>query len=278
VTVDVVCADPVFLDLTFTGLPGLPPPGAEVFARDLHVSPGGAAITAIGLVRLGLRAALTAPLGTDVAGRTLREILEAEGVVCADGEVARTPMTVVLPFADDRAMVSYAPPPPEVGLESLERLDPRAVVVALERIEAVPAGPRLYAVLDDPQADRFASALPRRLAQARALLANRSEAERLTGTRSPEEAALALAELVATAVVTCGPDGAVAASDGVLHAAPAPAVEAVDTTGAGDLLTAAYVWGDLADLPLEERLRRAVAYASLSVRAPTATAGAASVA
>lgn len=273
-TVDVVCADPVFLDLTFAELPGLPPAGGELFARDLHVSPGGAAITAIGLARLGLRSALTAPLGSDVAGRTLREILEAEGVICATAEVPRTPVTVVLPLAGDRAMVSYAPPT-ENNLASLARLNPRAVVVALERLQAVPARPLLYAVLADPQVDQLAGSLPRRLAQARALLSNRSEAERLTRTRSPEEAALALAEVVPTAVVTCGPDGAVAASQGVVHAAPAPPVEAVDTTGAGDLFTAAYVWGDLADLPLEERLRRAVVYASLSVRAPTATAGAA---
>jgi sugar/nucleoside kinase (ribokinase family) len=273
VTVDVVCADPVFLDLTFSGLPGLPPAGGELFAHDLHVSPGGAAITAIGLARLGLRAAVTAPLGSDVAGRTLRELLEAEGVVCAAAEAARTPVTVVVPFAGDRAMVSYAPPL-EVDPVSIERLGPRAVVIALESLEAAPAGPLVYAVLGDPQAERLAGALPRRLAQARALLANRSEAERLTGRPSAEGAALALAEVVPTAVVTCGPDGAVAASDGALHTAPAPPVEAVDTTGAGDLFTAAYVWGDLAGLPLEERLRRAVAYASQSVRTSTATAGA----
>jgi sugar/nucleoside kinase (ribokinase family) len=274
VTVDVVCADPVFLDLTFAGLPGLPPPGGELFAHDLHVSPGGAAITAIGLARLGLRAAVAAPLGSDLAGRTLRGLLEAEGVVCAAGEAARTPVTVVLPVAGDRAMVSYAPPL-EVDRASLERLGPRAVVIALDRLDLVPGGALLYAVLGDRQADRFAGAVPHGLSQARALITNRSEAERLTGEPTPEEAALALAEIVPTAVVTCGPDGAVAASDGALHNAPAPSVEAVDTTGAGDLFTAAYVWGDLEALPLEERLRRAVVYASLSVRTPTATAGAA---
>ena len=54
------------------------------------------------------------------------------------------------------------------------------------------------------------------------------------------------------------------------------AVEAVDTTGAGDLFTAAYVWADRLGAPLEERLRWAALYASLSVRVPTALAGAAS--
>jgi sugar/nucleoside kinase (ribokinase family) len=275
VTVDVVCADPVFLDLTFEGLAQLPSVGSEYFARALHESPGGAATTALGLARLGLRVAVVAPLGRDLAGRSLRELLETEGVVCAGCETARTPVTVVLPFAGERALVSFAPPVP-LDAESIERLRPRAVVVGVERLALVPEGAAAYAVVGDPEADRLAGALPRELERAHALLANRSEAERLTGKRTPESAALALAERVATAVVSCGPDGAVAASGGALFHAPAPRVEVVDTTGAGDLLTAAYVWGELTGLTLAERLRHAVVYASLSVRTPTGAAGASS--
>ena len=48
----------------------------------------------------------------------------------------------------------------------------------------------------------------------------------------------------------------------------------MDATGAGDLLVAAYIWADLAGMPLEERLRWAVVYAGLSVTTPTAVAGA----
>jgi sugar/nucleoside kinase (ribokinase family) len=55
---------------------------------------------------------------------------------------------------------------------------------------------------------------------------------------------------------------------------PTVQVEVVDTTGAGDLFTAAYVWADLEGTPFEERLRLATAYATLSVRAQTARAGA----
>jgi sugar/nucleoside kinase (ribokinase family) len=57
----------------------------------------------------------------------------------------------------------------------------------------------------------------------------------------------------------------------------APTGEARDTTGAGDLFAAAYVWADLAELPLEERVRWAVLYASLSVRSVGAVPGAASL-
>ena len=66
-----------------------------------------------------------------------------------------------------------------------------------------------------------------------------------------------------------------AACEGRLFRVPGMAVEAVDTTGAGDLFTAAFVWADRLGLSLEERLRWAVLYASLSVQVPTALAGAA---
>ena len=75
-------------------------------------------------------------------------------------------------------------------------------------------------------------------------------------------------------MVTLGPDGAVSACNGQLTRVPGIAVDAVDTTGAGDLFTAAYIWADRLGLTLEERLRWGVLYASLSVRVPTALAGA----
>jgi sugar/nucleoside kinase (ribokinase family) len=272
VTVDVVCAGPVFLDLTFEGLEGLPGPGQERFARDLHATPGGVAITAIGLVRLGLRAAVVWPLGGDLAGGVLRERLEAEGVVCAGPPEGRTPVTAVLPVDGERALATFEP---EAVLDSdtIARLQPRAVVAGLDADGLVPPGAALYAVASDRDADRFAGRPP--AGAARALLANRSEAARLTGQDDPEGAALALAEYAETAVVTCGGEGAVAVSAGEVIAVPAPQVEARDTTGAGDLFAAAYVWGDLAGLPLAERLRRAVVYAALSVRSATGAEGAA---
>lgn len=51
-------------------------------------------------------------------------------------------------------------------------------------------------------------------------------------------------------------------------------VDVVDTTGAGDLFAAAYVWADLMGAPELDRLRWAVLYAALSVRVATAVAGA----
>jgi len=75
-------------------------------------------------------------------------------------------------------------------------------------------------------------------------------------------------------VVTLGAGGAVCAGEHGLVRAPAPEVMVVDTNGAGDLFTAAWVWADLAGAPLEERVQLAVAYASLSVRVATTRDGA----
>src|SRR6187401_1478656 len=98
---DVVCTGPVFLDLTFEGLDELPAPGCERFAVELHETPGGAGITAVGLARLGLGVAVAAPIGGDVAGRTVSRLLEAEGVSCVGTSGGRTPVTAVLPLGDE---------------------------------------------------------------------------------------------------------------------------------------------------------------------------------
>jgi len=72
---DLVVATPVFLDLTFVGLESLPALGEERFAAELLRSPGGGAITAVGAARLGLDAAVAAPLGEDVGGDLVRGML-----------------------------------------------------------------------------------------------------------------------------------------------------------------------------------------------------------
>ncbi len=51
-------------------------------------------------------------------------------------------------------------------------------------------------------------------------------------------------------------------------------MKVVDTTGAGDLLCAAFVWADLQGADIEVALRWAVLYGSLSVTVPTGFAGA----
>lgn len=271
--VDVAIATTAFVDLTFVGLEAVPRPGQERYARDLVRSPGGGAITAVGAARLGLSVALATPLGADPEGRELRRTLLDEGVACAGGEIQRSAVSVVMPAAGDRAFVTYEPHAP-TSREILAALEPRAVVVGPGDLHLVPEGAWAYVTTGDAGAAAHAGRL-RALQGARAIIVNQPEALLLTSASDVETAAHALAEHAATAVVTLGPGGAVAAGDGELWRADAPRTEVVDPTGAGDLFIAAYIWADLGGEQAADRLAWATLYAAMSIGVPTGIAGAA---
>lgn len=79
-------------------------------------------------------------------------------------------------------------------------------------------------------------------------------------------------------VVTLGPRGCVALDGDRLHAAPGFAVDAVDTTGAGDVFRSGFIYGTLQGWPVERVLRFANATAAASCRRLGAMDGAPSLA
>jgi ribokinase len=272
---DVVVATPVFLDLTFVGLESLPAMGEERFAADLLRSPGGGAITAIGAARLGLSTSIAAPLGDDVAGDLVRAALDKEGIdVIATRPAPRTPTTVVLPFGGDRAMITVDPGV-RASAADVAAGAPRAVATNLDMLHVVPESAAAYVTCGDDEARAFKGRPPAALAGARAVFVNRAEALALTGETAVEHAAAALAELAQSVVVSLAAEGGLIATGGQILSATAERVEApVDTTGAGDLLAAAYIWADLAGADAIDRLRWAILYASLAVSTPTGIGGA----
>src|SRR3954454_9537574 len=272
-SVDVVVTATAFMDLTFIGLESVPGPGEERFAGDLIRSPGGGAINAIGAARLGLKSALSVPLGADVDGRSIREALEAEGIALSTSAATRTPTTVVMPWGGERAMVTYEPVA-STSADEVAAFEPRAVIVALDQLDIVPSGVRGYAPCGDDDARAFAAHPPRDLGRARALFVNRREALLITGEQTPEKASERLGADVDIVVVTLGPDGAMARAGGELVRVDGFPMDVVDTTGAGDLLCAAFVWADLSGADLELALRWSVLYGSLSLSAPGGPAGA----
>jgi sugar/nucleoside kinase (ribokinase family) len=275
---DVVCAGVVYLDLTFAGLGGLPRLGEELWAAELEWSPGGVANTAVGLARLGLRTAVTGAIGRDLAGTYLRSLLESAGVDCVGPVSERSAVTAVLPKDGDRALVSHLPDEVAAAEPDLTNLRPRAFVTLIDHVVHAPSGTHVYAVTSHADVAAAARGATIDLVRCRAVLTNRTEALALTGESSPESAAVSLSRCAGTAVVTLGPQGAVAACGGQLVRVPAPTTEVRHTTGAGDLFVAAYVWADLAGFDLLERLRWATIYASRSLSTLTAFAGAATLA
>jgi sugar/nucleoside kinase (ribokinase family) len=272
---DLVVATPVFLDLTFVGLESLPVIGEERFAAELIRSPGGGAIVAVGASRLGLSAAVAAPLGDDVAGEIVRAMLAEEGVAwVATRSAPRTPTTVVMPFGGDRAMVTIDPGA-RASAADVASQEPRAVAASLDQLYAVPDVTRAYVTCGDDDLRAYEGRPPAAVRGARALFVNEREALGLSGKESVADAAASLAELVQTVVVTLAAEGAIAVNDGkAMTVRGEPVERPADTTGAGDLLTAAYIWADLRGAEPEDRLRWGVLYAGLAVTTPTGIGGA----
>jgi sugar/nucleoside kinase (ribokinase family) len=272
--VDLAVLTPAYLDYTFVGLEALPGPGEERFAGDMLRSPGGGAITAVGATRLGLSAALVAPLGDDLAGRFVRRALVDEGVAVGEARGNRTPTTVVMPVAGERSMVTVDPGV-RARAADLEPLSPRAIAATLEQVDLLPANTCAFVTCGDDDARAFAGRLPRVSEKMRALIVNRREAGVLTGASTPEDAARQLAEVAETAVVTLGPEGAVAVvGDRSVSVDGHNATNVVDTTGAGDLFAAALAWADLLGADADVALAWANLYAGLSVGSHTGIGGA----
>jgi len=100
------------------------------------------------------------------------------------------------------------------------------------------------------------------------ILLNRSELVDLTGTGGLDRAISMVAAHVPEVVVKLGPDGSVAQREGLRYEAPAMAVDAVDTTGAGDCFNAGYLFGRLQGRPVDWSLRAGNTCGGLSVTRP----------
>jgi hypothetical protein len=212
---------------------------------------------------------ICAPIGRDLAGRLLAELMAGVGVPWHGQPADATPVTVALPFAGDRALVSVMPAP-TVDAETLRGITMRAAVVDLPSVPLVPRLPRVYAVVGDPEVAMLNGSLPESLEDVHALVLNEREAMELTGRTNAHAAAEHLASLGTTVVVTRGAAGALAIDrDGHRAAVAARSADVGDATGAGDLFVSAYLWADLAGHGLEERLRLATTYASLSLERAT---------
>ncbi|MBU0627982.1 MAG: adenosine kinase [Nanoarchaeota archaeon] len=82
------------------------------------------------------------------------------------------------------------------------------------------------------------------------IIANENEAKEFTG-KDPEQAVDELSKLAEIAIVKLGENGSLIKSKGKLIKVHGFKVKAIDTTGAGDIYTAGFLYGLLNDLSLE---------------------------
>jgi ribokinase len=267
----------------------LPAPGETVVGGDHEALPGGkGANQAVAAARLGRQTALVGRVGDDDAGRRLVAALRAEGVdVSAVAVDPAAPTGIALIAVDARGENAIVVSPganARVAADDVERaresLAGASVTLLQQEIpaDAVAAAVRVSRglVVLNPAPAR---PVPRDLLErVDVLVPNRGELAALAGAAPPagagEAAALAASlDGPRAIVVTLGAAGAVVVADGRSERVPAPDVEVVDTTGAGDAFCGALADALAGGAKVVEATRHAVRAASLSVRRRGAQAG-----
>jgi ribokinase len=269
-------------DLVVT-LDRLPEPGETVTGGRFARHGGGkGANQAVAAARAGARVRFAGAVGDDDLGAAALGELRAEGVDV--GSVARLEgeATGVALIAVDRAGRN------QIAVASGANARVGAALVA-RALEVAPLGPGDIVLLgfEVPDDAVVAGARAAAAAGARAILnpaparelpgdlrgggvlltPNGLEAAALTGETEPTAALRALARRAGLPViVTVGADGALLATDEGIVEIPAPDVDVVDTTGAGDAFNGVLAAGLAAGRDIEDAARRAVEAASASVR------------
>lgn len=235
---------------TTVRVPRLPVPGETVLGSGHFGDTGGkGANQAVAAARLGSSVAMIGMVGDDAAGATLLEVLRREGIDASGvGVAAGTGSGLAVITVDVSGENTIVVDPAANALVTPEHVTAHAdtigdAAVVLAQLEvpvaAVLAAARVaggrFILNPAPAADLP----PELLVRVGVLVPNATELARLAGgavPSGPEEAMAAAATLAGpdAIVVTLGSRGAVVVADGHRVAVPAPVVDAVDPTAAGD--------------------------------------------
>ncbi|WP_406204263.1 MULTISPECIES: ribokinase [unclassified Streptomyces] len=281
---DIVVLGSTNMDLV-TYVEKAPQRGETVTGREFRTIPGGkGANQAIAAARAGGNVLMIGAVGNDAYGTHLRSTLEHSGVDTDDLRTADGPSGTAHIVVDDEGGNAIVVIPGANG--TLDHLGPgdEGVIASADTLLLQLEIP-LAAVLAGAQAARRhgvrtiltpapAQPLPDELFAAVDLLVpNEHEAATLTGRTDPRDAAVGLLDLVPAVVVTLGALGSLYVSRGADPVAvPAPKVDAVDSTGAGDTFVGALAVALGEERPMPEALAWAAAAAALSVQRAGATA------
>jgi ribokinase len=261
------------------GVDRLPGRGETVVGSTVQNLPGGkGANQAAAAAALGADVAMVGRVGADAAGTTLLADLRERGVdvtaVATSADLPTGTATVAVERATGENLIVVAPGANAAVSADDVRVDAvrqaQVVLVQLEvPIAAVAAAvdhARGIVVLNPaPPADLS----PDLLARVDVLVPNEQELVRLAGRdsdRSPDSlAGLARTVTARDVVITLGSRGAlVVPADGPAELVPAPGVDAVDTTGAGDCFCGALAVALAEGRPLAQATRLACAAAATS--------------
>jgi ribokinase len=235
-------------------MPKLPNPGETVRGHDFLVAPGGkGANQAIAAARLGGDVGFIGSIGDDDFGRSIRKSLldsgvdtarlcvrpnSVTGVALIFSEACGENMIVIAAGANDFLLPADIDAAADAIAEaSIIVCQFESPVATIERLVTVAKLSGVPVLLNPAPARRMADEMVDGI---RFLVPNRQELAHLTGlpTRTLADVEAAAKALLVrgaeSVIVTLGREGVLRASVAGARVFPAPIVEAVDTTGAGD--------------------------------------------
>jgi sugar/nucleoside kinase (ribokinase family) len=263
------------LDLVLYGLPGHFELDREHLASNLTLTLGSSsAIFAHNFALLGNRVGFHSAVGDDPLGELCLERLMESGVdvsAVRKFPAKQTGLTVILPQAEKRFILTYPGVMAEMRIEDLDLtriLDARHLHLSSYFLQRAlrPRVPELFRLAkeaglstsmdtnDDPD-DRWEQDVLDVLSWVDALLPNEYEACRLARTDDPMLALDFLAARVPLVVMKRGEKGVLARRESEIFEASPPMVAAVDTIGAGDSFDAGFLHEFIRGAKIEDCLR-----------------------
>jgi len=277
-TTDLVCVGDSFEDLIFAGLDRLPRLGEELRTTSfLRTYGGGATITAVAAARLGVDTRIVSGLSDGACARLKAEGVHITNLRRRDEQHA---VTAALSTPKDRAFATFEGVNAVLGsrinaaLGKVQArivhcpLSPRDIPPLILAVEAVRA--RGILVSFDFAYDLALARdrnLPRLIAAVDFLLVNEDEAKLYSKRRSLAQAEGFWKQHAKNTVIKLGAKGSRWISARGVIEEPAPRVNAIDTTGAGDAFNAGFLAGLLSGLPARRTLRLANTVGAKSTRA-----------
>lgn len=282
---DVLAIGELNVDLIMTGMKSMPVAGREIIAEGFDAVMGSStAICACGIARLGLKTGFVGKTGRDGFGEVVQKGLKDYGIsldhVITDDKI-RTGITISLSTAKDRALITY--------LGSIDSLTLGDIDFSLlDQTRHIHIGSFfLQSRLRPGIAELFSEAKKRGvttsldagwddtmnwdygifevLGYTDIFFPNETEALNITKKENTQDALDMLAKYCSTAVVKCGPRGAIAKRGGSMVRKGTYDLKPIDTTGAGDSFNAGFIYAFINGMSLEECMDYGNACGSISV-------------
>jgi sugar/nucleoside kinase (ribokinase family) len=250
---DVIVIGSYSVDLIFSGLAEYPQLGINVVGKDFMMTSGEVFISAVSMQRLGIKVGWAADFGNDDFSRYALKYTHEEGLdeslfVIHDCPYRR--VSVAASYPDDRAIITYYDPDPQIpvaipallksnakvlfiqGLYFGEFFDLAISIIHLKKMHLAMDGNSSTGEITGKTWE--SKAIRKAIKSVGIFLPNAQEAKRLTGEQNLETATLQLAELCPIVIIKDGSNGSLACTNNKFIQVPAIPINPIDTTCAGD--------------------------------------------